>query len=248
MKTIAEPRTKTLTVNEIYHSIQGESTWAGLPCVFVRLTFCDLRCSYCDTAYAFYEGEKKTVPDIVAEVLKFNCPLIEITGGEPLLQKNVLPLMTALTDAGKTVLLETSGAHDISEVDPRVFPVRAIKNVRAPGARIFTSDQWGDYLIYRLYPEIQVFVDGRSDFYGAAHEQLCQDVWNVRYGWEQKLARFRVDTLLVPAETPLAGALKESRRWRIDYDDGLAIVFRAAGGEQVSGLAASRRPENQQLP
>ena len=73
--TIAEPRTKTLTVNEIYHSIQGESTWAGLPCVFVRLTFCDLRCNYCDTAYAFYEGEKKTVPNIVAEVLKFNCPV-----------------------------------------------------------------------------------------------------------------------------------------------------------------------------
>src|SRR5205823_10000217 len=70
MKTIAEPRTKTLTVNEIYHSIQGESTWAGQPCVFVRLTFCDLRCNYCDTAYAFHEGEKKTVPDIVAEVLK----------------------------------------------------------------------------------------------------------------------------------------------------------------------------------
>ena len=72
MKTIAEPRTKMLTVNEIYHSIQGESTWAGLPCVFVRLTFCDLRCNYCDTAYAFYEGENKTVPEIVAEVLKFN--------------------------------------------------------------------------------------------------------------------------------------------------------------------------------
>jgi hypothetical protein len=130
-----------------------------------------------------------------------------------------------------------------SEFDPRVFPARAIAEVRTPGARIFTSDQWGDYLIYRLYPEINVFVDGRSDFYGAAHEQLCQDVWNVRYDWERKLARFRVDTLLVPAETPLAGALKESGRWRVDYDDGLAIVFRAAGAQPVSGLAANRRPE-----
>src|SRR3954470_21128611 len=120
MNTITKPRTATLTVNEIYHSIQGESTWAGLPCVFVRLTFSDLRCNYCDTAYAFYEGEKKSIAEITAEVLKFDCPLIEITGGEPLLQKNVLPLMTALADAGKTVLLETSGAHDISKVDRRV--------------------------------------------------------------------------------------------------------------------------------
>src|SRR5438445_11891729 len=98
-------REKTLTINEIYHSIQGESTFAGRPCVFVRLTFCDLRCNYCDTDYAFYEGEKKRLPEITREVLKFDCPLVEITGGEPLLQKNVLPLMSALADAGKTVLL-----------------------------------------------------------------------------------------------------------------------------------------------
>src|ERR1041385_3986222 len=109
MKTIAQPRMKTLTVNEIYHSIQGESSWAGLPCVFVRLTFCDLRCNYCDTEYAFYEGQKQT--------------LVEITGGEPLLQKNVLPLMSMLCDAGHTVLLETSGAHDISGVDARVHRI-----------------------------------------------------------------------------------------------------------------------------
>ena len=111
---------KTLTVNEIYHSIQGESTWAGRPCVFVRLTFCDLRCSYCDTEYAFYEGQKQSLDDIVAKVGSFDCPLVEITGGEPLLQKNVLPLMTMLCEAGHTLLLETSGAHDISPVDHRV--------------------------------------------------------------------------------------------------------------------------------
>jgi len=135
-----------------------------------------------------------------------------------------------------------------SEFDPRVFPARALEQVRTPGARIFTSDQWGDYLIYRLYPEIQVFVDGRSDFYGAEHEQLCQDVWSVRYDWEQKLERFGVDTLLIPAKTALAGALKESGRWRVDYDDGLALVFRAAEGETVSGLAADRLPEKPQSP
>src|SRR5258707_6252049 len=117
MKTIAEPRAKTLTVNEIYHSIQGESTWAGVPCVFVRLTFCDLRCNYCDTAYAFYAGNKMTVSEIIERVLTFNCSLVEITGGEPLLQKNVLPLMKQLCDLGETVLIETSGAHDISGID-----------------------------------------------------------------------------------------------------------------------------------
>jgi 7-carboxy-7-deazaguanine synthase len=125
VQTAAKPL--TLTVNEIYQSIQGESTWAGLRCVFVRLTFCDLRCTYCDTAYAFYEGTKKTLPVIFNEVLAFNCPLVEITGGEPLLQKNVLPLMTALCDAGKTVLIETSGAHDISKIDPRVHRIMDLK-------------------------------------------------------------------------------------------------------------------------
>ncbi len=117
----------TLTVNEIYQSIQGESTWAGLPCVFVRLTFCDLRCTYCDTAYAFYKGEKRPLPEILETVLGFDCPLVELTGGEPLLQKNVLPLMTALCDAGKTVLIETSGAHDISRIDSRVHRIMDLK-------------------------------------------------------------------------------------------------------------------------
>src|ERR1700739_569387 len=90
---------KPLTINEIYESIQGESTWAGERCVFVRLTFCDLRCNYCDTEYAFYEGNKTSLKEIVDRVASFACPLVEITGGEPLLQKNVLPLMTPLCDS-----------------------------------------------------------------------------------------------------------------------------------------------------
>ena len=124
-------REKKLTINEIYFSVQGESTWAGLPCVFVRLTFCDLRCTYCDTEYAFYEGKKQSLGEIVEAVLAYDCPLVEITGGEPLLQKNVLPLMTLLADAGRTVLLETSGAHDISAVDPRVH---RIMDLKTPGS------------------------------------------------------------------------------------------------------------------
>jgi hypothetical protein len=156
-----------------------------------------------------------------------------------------IPAASAVAIAIVAAMVAAPGASGKlrAEFDPRVFPARAVEEVRTPGSRIFTSDQWGDYLIYRLYPEIHVFVDGRSDFYGAAHEQLCQDVWNVRYDWQDKLARFRVNTLLVPVETPLAGALKQSGRWRLDYDDGVAIVFRATEGKPVSGLTVNRRPE-----
>jgi 7-carboxy-7-deazaguanine synthase len=136
--------TDTLVVNEIYLSLQGESTFAGLPCIFIRLTACDLRCSYCDTAYAFTEGKKKTLAEILAEVKRLakpfiggtsstspKLPLVELTGGEPLLQKNSLPLMKALCDDGFTVLIETSGAHDISQIDPRV---RRIMDLKCPGS------------------------------------------------------------------------------------------------------------------
>ncbi|HEX4085466.1 MAG TPA: radical SAM protein [Chthoniobacteraceae bacterium] len=122
-----DPRLLTLKVNEVYLSIQGESTWAGQRCAFVRLTACDLRCTYCDTEYAFYEGIKRTVGDVFNEVAALESPLVEITGGEPLLQKNVLPLMRLLCDAGHTVLIETSGAHDISPIDPRVHRIMDIK-------------------------------------------------------------------------------------------------------------------------
>jgi 7-carboxy-7-deazaguanine synthase len=122
-----DPRLLTLKVNEVYLSIQGESTWAGLRCAFVRLTACDLRCTYCDTAYAFYDGAKRALGDVFDEVIALDSPLVELTGGEPLLQKNVLPLMRMLCDAGKTVLIETSGAHDISRIDARVHRIMDLK-------------------------------------------------------------------------------------------------------------------------
>src|SRR5438309_7652054 len=102
-----------LLIHEIYQSIQGESTFAGLPCVFVRLAVCDARCVWCDTPHAFNEGRWLPVDAVVSEALAFDGPLVEVTGGEPLLQPEVLPLMTRLADAGRTVLLETSGAHDV---------------------------------------------------------------------------------------------------------------------------------------
>jgi 7-carboxy-7-deazaguanine synthase len=154
-------REKTLTINEIYESIQGESTWAGERCVFVRLTFCNLRCNYCDTEYAFYEGKKTPLKEIAERVDGFNCPLVEITGGEPLLQSNVLQLMSILCDAGHTVLLETSGAHDISKVDPRVH---RIMDLKTPGSGEVEKNLWSniDHLTKR--DEVKFVMGSREDY------------------------------------------------------------------------------------
>jgi 7-carboxy-7-deazaguanine synthase len=152
---------KTLTINEIYHSIQGESTWVGRPCVFVRLTFCDLRCNYCDTEYAFYEGKKQTLKEIVAAVARFCCPLVEITGGEPLLQKNVVPLMSTLCDAGYTVLLETSGARDISKVDPRVH---RIMDLKTPGSGEVDKNLWSNIDLITRHDEVKFVMGSREDY------------------------------------------------------------------------------------
>ena len=154
-------REKKLTINEIYFSVQGESTWAGLPCVFVRLTFCDLRCTYCDTEYAFYEGKKKTLGEIVDAVTGYDCKLVEITGGEPLLQKNVLPLMTLLADAGRTILLETSGAHDISEVDPRVH---RIMDLKTPGSGEVERNLFSNIPHLAKRDEVKFVIGSREDY------------------------------------------------------------------------------------
>ena len=154
-------REKTLTINEIYHSIQGESTWAGWPCVFVRLTFCDLRCNYCDTEYAFYEGNKRSLGEILDTVAAYRCPLVEITGGEPLLQKNVLPLMSMLCDSGYTVLLETSGAHDISKVDPRVH---RIMDLKTPGSGEVDKNLWSNIDHLNARDEVKFVMGSREDY------------------------------------------------------------------------------------
>ncbi len=150
-----------LTVNEIYLSVQGESTWAGLPCVFVRLTFCDLRCTYCDTEYAFYKGDKRTVDDIAAEVLATGCPLVEITGGEPLLQKNVLPLMARLCDEGRQVLIETSGAHDISVIDPRVH---RIMDFKTPSSGEVARNLTSNVVHLAKRDEVKFVIGSREDY------------------------------------------------------------------------------------
>src|SRR3989442_2933596 len=116
-----------LTVNEIFYSIQGESTHAGRPCVFVRLTACDLRCSWCDTPYAFHEGRKASIDEVVADVERYDCPLVEITGGEPLLQDDVYPLMERLLADGRTVMLETGGHRSIARVPDAVLKIVDLK-------------------------------------------------------------------------------------------------------------------------
>ena len=136
-----------LTVNEIFHSIQGESTRAGRPCVFVRLTACDLRCSWCDTPYAFHEGRKMSVDEVVSDVAAFECPVVEITGGEPLLQKDVYPLMRELLARGHTVLIETGGHRSLAQVPSGVV---RIMDVKCPGERRVGEKDWSN--LDRLTP------------------------------------------------------------------------------------------------
>jgi 7-carboxy-7-deazaguanine synthase len=151
----------SLRLNEIFHSIQGESTWAGLPCVFVRLTGCPLRCRYCDTEYAFREGARRTIRSILDEVLAIDCPLIEITGGEPLAQRRVHDLVRALCDAGRTVLIETSGAIDIRPCDPRSI---RILDLKTPGSGECDRNLWSNLDDLRPLDEIKFVIVDRADY------------------------------------------------------------------------------------
>jgi 7-carboxy-7-deazaguanine synthase len=152
----------SLKINEIYLSVQGESTWAGLPCVFVRLTGCSLRCSWCDTAYAFYDGQDKGLDEVLAKVDSFGVKLVEITGGEPLEQEGVYPLMEALLKKGHKVLLETSGAVDVARV-PRA--VVKIMDVKCPGSGEEGRNLWDN--LGKLVPgqdEVKFVIADRGDY------------------------------------------------------------------------------------
>ena len=150
-----------LTINEIFHSIQGESTHAGRPCVFVRLTACDLRCRWCDTPYAFHEGHKMSVDEVVAEVEARGCPVVEITGGEPLLQPDVYPLMQRLLDAGKTVLIETGGHRSIAQVPSGVV---RIVDVKCPGSGESEKNDWSNLTHLTATDEVKFVIADRADY------------------------------------------------------------------------------------
>lgn len=150
-----------LTINEIFYSIQGESTRAGRPCVFVRLTACDLRCSWCDTPYAFHEGRKRSIDEVVADVEAYDCPLVEITGGEPLLQDDVYPLMERLLAAGRTVMLETGGHRPITAV-PRA--VIKIVDVKCPASGEADKNDWRNLEALAPHDEVKFVIQDRADY------------------------------------------------------------------------------------
>ncbi len=150
-----------LTINEIFHSIQGESTHAGMPCVFVRLTACDLRCSWCDTPYAFTEGRKMAVDEVVAQVLAIGCPLVEVTGGEPLLQAEVYPLMESLLARGLTVMLETGGHISVERVPP---PVIKVIDVKCPGSGEEARNCWENLQRLGAQDEVKFVIRDRADY------------------------------------------------------------------------------------
>lgn len=151
----------TLVIHEIYASIQGESTFAGLPCTFVRTTGCNLRCAWCDTTQAFYGGTRMKRADVLARALATGTKLVELTGGEPLLQPGVLPLMRELCDAGRTVLVETSGEADVSRVDPRVHKIMDLK---APGSGESARNRWTNLEHLTARDEIKFVLASRADY------------------------------------------------------------------------------------
>lgn len=163
----------SILVNEIFYSIQGESTHAGRPCVFVRLTGCNLRCTWCDTEYAFYEGRKMTVAEVGERVLEYRCDLVEITGGEPLLQPGIYPLIDRLLATGKTVMVETSGASDVSRLDRRVIKIMDLK---CPGSGEAARNLWSNLEHLTPRDEIKFVVSDRADYEWARAVILDRDL------------------------------------------------------------------------
>jgi 7-carboxy-7-deazaguanine synthase len=212
---------ETLVIHEVYLSLQGESTFAGLPCVFVRLTGCNLRCSYCDTAYAFAGGGKRTVAEVRDEVRRLaapfkavpsrppadTLPLVEITGGEPLLQQNVLPLMETLCEDGFTVLIETSGALDIAPVDPRV---RRIMDLKCPGSGESQRNRWENLAHLRSTDEIKFVIRTLED-YEWSRQQIASRgldaICPILFSWVHPLSPGQQDKSLrqpPPGHTPIS--------------------------------------------
>jgi len=203
---------RTLAVTEIFHSIQGESTWAGAPCTFVRLTGCPLRCVWCDTAYAFHGGERMSIQQIVAEVRSRGSRLVEITGGEPLSQPAAGALADALLEEGYTVLVETSGAVDVSGLDERVHKIMDLK---CPGSGELERNLWENLEHLTLRDEVKFVVKDRADY------EWARDVIRSR-GLDR---RVDVGTLRALLVSPVWGAidLEELTGWILE--DHLPVRF-----------------------
>ena len=206
-----------LTINEIFHSIQGESTHAGQLCVFVRLTACDLRCSWCDTPYAFTEGRKLSIDDVMAEVERYGCDLVEITGGEPLLQRDVYPLMGRLLESGRTVMLETGGHVSISEVPSQVI---RIVDVKCPGSGEAEKNHWPNLDMLTPHDEVKFVIKDRADY------EFARDVV-VRH----KLVDRAAAVLLSPVHGVLPG--KDLAAWILQ--DKLAVRLQIQAHKYIWG-------------
>lgn len=150
-----------LKVNEIYKSVQGESSKAGLPCVFVRLTYCNLRCSYCDSEYAFYEGKDLSIDKIISEVKKYECNLVEITGGEPLFQDDCQLLLTKLCDLGFHVMIETGGSLSIRDIDKRVM---IIMDLKCPSSKMMKKNLYENVNYLKRSDEVKFVIGNREDY------------------------------------------------------------------------------------
>lgn len=176
-----------LKVNEIYYSIQGESTAAGLPCVFVRLTYCNIRCSYCDTEYAFYDGKDMEITEMISEIKKYNCKLVEITGGEPLVQMDeCLLLMKLLCDEGFETLIETGGSLSIKDIDPRV---KIIMDLKCPSSGMEKKNLYENIEFLKQSDEIKFVIGDRTDYEWTTSlikrsqlENKCKILFSVVFG------------------------------------------------------------------
>lgn len=195
-----------LRVNEIFHSIQGESTFAGLPCVFVRLTYCNLRCVYCDTEYAFYEGSDMSVSEIVEKVKSYNCKLVEVTGGEPLMQDEVHDLMKKLCDEGFAVMLETGGSLAIDKVDTRV---KIIMDLKTPFSKMEHKNRYENLEFIKPNDEIKFVIGSKDDY------DWCKEI----------IEKYDILKKCVVLMSPVFGAVDNAGMAKWILDDSLGVRF-----------------------
>ena len=151
----------SLKINEIYYSVQGESTHAGRPCIFIRLTYCNLRCSYCDTEYAFYDGKDMEITDIMSEIKRWDCNLVEVTGGEPLFQDECIDLLNELVNSNYEVMLETGGSLSISDVPKKVVK---IVDFKCPSSGMVKKNLWSIVDDLQAHDEVKFVIGNREDF------------------------------------------------------------------------------------
>jgi 7-carboxy-7-deazaguanine synthase len=175
-----------IKVNEIYYSVQGESTYSGLPCVFIRLTYCNLRCSYCDTEYAFYAGKEMEPDEILTKVEEYGCRLVEVTGGEPLVQEDCKDLLFRLCEKGYTVLLETGGSLPIKDLDPRVV---IIMDLKTPSSGMMKKNMYENIEYLKPSDEVKFVVGSREDYEWSRNilkeyqlDKKCEILFSVIFG------------------------------------------------------------------